>query len=136
MTLLEKRGSVEYWVRELTYREKNKIKGRCFYLNTIVPERLNGWAEQPGVLRPCGMCLSTAKRYFIQEDPMGWDILFMTDDEDHFNEATKDHYAGEKGLLRHLSCWEVLEEMQREGGDHYELNHNPLITYYRLLSSE
>ena len=107
--------SLMRWKQAEEYRWKNKIKGKCFYLNTLVPEKLRDWHFKKGVLCPSGICVSTNKKYFIQEDPMGWDILFMTDNEDLFNEITKNHYAGEKGLLRNKSCWEVLAEMQREG---------------------
>ena len=115
------------------YRLSNNITGKCYYLNTVVPKHMINHYFKRGVLCPSGICLYTTKKYFIQEDPMTWSIIFITDNEDLFNKITNDHYAGEKGLFRNVDCWTVLQEMQMEGGSHYELDYTPLIVFQQIV---
>jgi hypothetical protein len=122
----------EFMIEALKYRYRNNIKGECYYLNTLIPEKLKNHVYKPGYLSPSGLCLYANKKYFIQEDPMTWDILYITDSEEKFNEVTKNAWGGEKGLFRNLSCWDVLKEIQRDGGDYYELDTNPLCYYLSL----
>lgn len=120
------------WLSREKWRFWNKIRGKCYYLNTRVDDTPQKIADRPGVLQPSGICLYTTKKYFILENPMGWDILYISDNVDKFNEISKDAWGGEKGCLRNLSCWDVLEEMQREGGTDYKLDVYPLYYYIRL----
>lgn len=120
------------WSMERKWRLHNKIKGKCYYFQTRVPFQKKHYCYIPGVLRPSAICLSTNKTYFIHENPMGWDIIYMTDNEQKFDEVTRDAWGGEKGLLRNLTCWDVLAEMQREGGQYYELDIYPLYVNVKL----
>lgn len=104
------------------WRRANRIVGKCYAFRSRHPRQWDRHAYVPGYLLPSGICLSTRKRYFIQEDPNGWAILYMTDDEEKFDRVTKHHYAGTKGLFRNVTCWDVLAEMQHEGGRYYELD--------------
>lgn len=128
----KKMVAADWFVREI-WRQENGIKGKCYYLmNSRIPQETESFDFIPGVLRPSGICLYTNKKFFIQEDPNPWTILYITDNEERFNELTRGHWAGEKGLLRNLNCWDVLKELAYEGGNHYQLDVSPLAALVRV----
>lgn len=114
------------------YRVDNGITGKYYEFRSRYPPRYQHHWYKPGYLQPSGICLSTHKKYYVMEDPMIWSILFITEDETAFDEASEGAFGGEKGLLRGINCWDVLSEMQHEGGQYYEFDLMPLSCIVHL----
>lgn len=95
----------------LQHKTKNGITGKCFNLNFISSTKKNP-IENKNKIRPIGICLTTNKKYCLLQDAMSWNIHFITDDLEYFEEETKDNSSGEKGKFKNVDCWTVLEEIQ------------------------
>jgi hypothetical protein len=59
--MIMKRDTLEFFTKELEYRQKNNIKGKCYYFNTKIPPNLKNHAYKSGILCPSGLCLYTNK---------------------------------------------------------------------------
>lgn len=101
------------------WRVNNNIKGKTYILNCKLPDGFENHWFLPGILRPCTVCLHTTKKYYMHQECTSWSILLITDDRKRFEKVTKDEMEKEK--FRELTCWDVLQELQREGGKYYEI---------------
>lgn len=110
------------------YRKENNITGNYIELKCITNNKTDIKTEKKyektdenilknieyikDKLRPINICLYTKKKYHILCCPITWAITMITDDLIYFNEETYDNWLEEKGKLKNLDCWEVLNWIQ------------------------